>query len=148
MRLALEITAAAQVRVTVPATKFAANEKICARVDNNEREPVTFCVEIGHTSTQSATTEATPIPFVVQTMSKGSWHTLLIGPDIGSFHKAEVLDVGKSFVFPVRIKATGNMKPLLTYWVGSLPELNCSKPPKGSRRVESKPFVMKLPIEH
>lgn len=139
--------ASAQVKVIVPAPEFDANEKIFAKVQNDGPEPVTFCVEIGQTSTQGATTEVTPIPFVVQQMTKGSWHTLLIGPDIGSFHKAEVLDAGKSLEFPFRLNAAGNVRLLLSYWRGSFPQLDCSKSPKGSRQVKSKPFILKLLLE-
>jgi hypothetical protein len=148
LQFALALVASAQVQVTVPAHEFIANETIPATVQNDGREPVTFCVEFGQTSTHVATTEVTPIPFVIQAISKGAWHALLVGPDVGSSRHAVVLEAGKSIEFPFRLNATGNVRLLLIYWQGSLPELECSKPPKGSHVVKSNAFFMRLLVEH
>ena len=135
-------SAAAQVRVSIPLQSFHIHDEIPAKVENATSEPVTFCVEIGQRSTNGTTTEATPIPFVVQTSSEGKWRTLLIGPDVGSLRRPVVLEAGKSDEFPFRLSEPGVMRLLTEYWKGSNPGLDCSKPPKQAHEVKSKPFTI------
>jgi hypothetical protein len=144
--------AAAQVRVTVPLQQYNLNDRIRAKIENVGSEPVTFCLEMGQTSSDGVITESTPIPFIVQQSSEGTWRPFFIGPDAGkSWHRAFVLDPGNSHEFPFRLDhpglRPGRMRLLLFYWSGSQPELDCAKPPKGARKTESAPFLMRLMME-
>lgn len=135
-------SASAQVRVSIPPQSFHVNDKIQAKVENATSEPVTFCLEIGQSSMNGTTVEATPIPFTVQASSEDRWHTLLIGPDVGSLFRPVVLEAGKSYEFPFRLNEPGLMRLLLEYWKGSNSGLDCSKPPKHTHKVKSKPFTI------
>jgi hypothetical protein len=136
---------AAQVRVTVPLQQYTLNDRIRAKIENAGSEPVTFCLEMGQTSSDGIITESTPIPFIVQGNSKGPWQTLMVGPgDVKSWHRAFVLDAGKSREFSFRLKAYGHIRLLLVYWPGSRPELDCAKPPRGAHEVKSAPFLMRM----
>ena len=129
-------------RITIPAPQFKALERIPAEIENASREPITFCVEFSQTSPSPDENgiEATPSPFAVQAYSSAKWHTLLIGPDVGSSRHAEVLEAGKSAQFPFRLRETGHIRLVLWYWVGAMPDLDCGHPPKGEKRRESKTF--------
>ncbi len=135
-------SAAAQVRVSIPFQSIRVNDEIQAKVENATSEPVAFCVEIGQSSTNGTTTEATPIPFIVQASSEGRWHTLLIGPDVGSLRRPVVLEAGKSAEFPFRLSQPGVIRLLVEYWTGSNSGLDCSNPPKHGLKVKSKPFTI------
>jgi len=133
---------AAQVRVIIPLQSFHVNDKIPAKVENASSEPVTLCLEIGQRSTKGTTIEATPVPFIVQASSEGRWHTLLIGPDVGSLRRPVVLEPGKSDEFPFRLSVPGVMRLLAEYWTGPNSGLDCSIPPKHSHKVKSKSFTI------
>jgi hypothetical protein len=133
-------SAIAQVHVTVPSPHFKVQEKILARVENLNRESITYCVEFGQTWTNGTEIEPTPSPFTVQQKTNGRWSTLLISPDVGSFRRPVVLEPGKSEEFSIRLNSGGETRLRLYYWAGSRPDLICSSPPK---KVTSKPFVVK-----
>jgi hypothetical protein len=141
----LAATATAQVRVTIPSQELTFRHKFPATVENASTEPVTFCVEFEQTSSNGIITERTPIPFVVERWSEGTWHTLMIGPDVGSLRRPVVLITGQSQEYSFRLNVLGRTRLLLTYWQGSKPDLVCTKPPKGARKAKSKPFELKLP---
>jgi hypothetical protein len=138
----LSVPCRAQVRVLVPpVVKPGGN--IQAKVQNDGKETVTFCVQMGQTSLHIATIEATPIPFEVQrSNNKGEWGTLMIGPEMGSFFAPVVLDPGKSADFPFRIADSGMLRLHLTYWNGARPDFDCSAAPKLAHHANSKPFVI------
>jgi hypothetical protein len=133
----------AQARVTVPSPQFQVQEQIRARIENLNRQPITYCVEFGQTWTNGTETEPTPSPFAVQQRANGKWSTLLIGPDVGSFDRPVVLEPGKSEEFPIKLNSRGGTRLQLFYWFGSKPDLICSAPPKGVRKVTSKPFTIR-----
>lgn len=87
-------------------------------------------------------TEGTPSPFEVQAYSSGKWHTLLIGPDVGSSRHAVVLEAGKSAHFPFRLRETGQIRLILRYWAGARSDLDCAHPPKGQKKIESERFSL------
>jgi hypothetical protein len=140
--LTLPAVAFAQVTITVPAQQYKAEEKIPASVENNENSAVTFCVEVGQTSPKEGGIESTPSPFWVQRNSNGKWGTLMIGPDVGSLKAATVLAARESKEFPFRLNGSGRMRLRLNYWRGSIPNLDCNAPPKGSKRVTSAVFTI------
>jgi hypothetical protein len=131
-------------QITVPARQFKVLERIPAEIENSPSEPITFCVEFGQTSPSPDENgvEATPSPFVVQAYSSGKWHTLLIGPDVGSSRHSVVLEAKKSAQFPFRLRQTGQIRLVLWYWVGAVPNLDCTHPPKGEKKIESKAFIV------
>ena len=133
----------AQVRVTVPSPQFQAQEQIRARVENLDRQPITYCVEFGQTWTNGTDVESTPSPFAVQQRTNGKWSTLLIGPDVGSFDRPVVLEPGKSEDFPIKLNSGGGTRLQLLYWLGSKVDLICSRPPKGVKKVTSKQFTIR-----
>jgi len=134
------LAASAQVRVTVSAQQYTAQEQIQAKIENSSARPITICIEIGQSSPTGAGTEPTPSPFSVEQMDEGKWHTLLLGPDVGSLRHAEDLGAGKSLVFPFRLGARGKMRLRLDYWLGSRPDLNCTVPPQDVKQVTSTAF--------
>jgi hypothetical protein len=115
-----------------------------AIVTNRGKDPVTFCVEFGQYSLASPSDqpESTPIPFLVQQYSTGTWSILLIGPDIGSIRAPVMLGPGKSISYPFRVAGNGKVRLLLFYWTGDQPDFSCENPPKRHSRVESKPFLL------
>jgi hypothetical protein len=129
-------------RITIPTRQFKALERIPAEIENPSTEPITFCVEFGQTSPSPDENgiEATPSPFAVQAHSEGEWHTLLIGPDVGSSRHPVVLEAGKTAQFPFRLRQTGQIRLVLWYWVGGMPDLDCGHPPKREKRLESEAF--------
>jgi hypothetical protein len=135
--------AGAQVRVTLAARQYKAHEQIHATVENIGTQPITICIEVGQWSVkENGDTEATPSPFWVERNTSGRWATLFIGPDIGNYQLAEVLEAGKSEEFPFRLSATGTMRLRLNYWPGSQPNLNCKEQPKGAKRLASATFTV------
>jgi hypothetical protein len=140
--LILPAGAVAQVTITVPAQRYKAQEKIPARVENNGNSAVTFCVEVGQTSSQEGGIESTPSPFWVQRNSNGKWGTLMIGPDVGSLKTATVLEARESKEFPFRLNGSGRMRLRLNYWRGSIPNLDCKAPPKDLKLVTSAVFTI------
>lgn len=137
------VAAAAQVKINIQPKHQKKYETIHASVENTGRKPVTFCIEVGQTSPKGdGETEATPSPFWVQRNNNGKWATLLIGPDVGSFLGAEVLDPGTSAEFPFRLRDSGQMRLRLYYWYGSFPSLDCREPPKGAKLVTSAVFTV------
>ena len=140
--LTLPAVAVAQVTITVPPQRYKAQEKIPASVENNGNGAVTFCVEVGQTSSKEGGIESTPSPFWVQRNSNGKWGTLMIGPDVGSLKAATVLAARESKEFPFRLNGSGRMRLRLNYWRGSIPNLDCNAPPKGSKLVTSAVFTI------
>jgi hypothetical protein len=136
----LSAPASARVKITLPKQKYGVQEVIPARVENRGTNPVTVCVEFGHLSSKGQGLESTPLPFWVEQNSGGEWHTLLIGPDVGSSRHAMELDSGKSLDFPFTLTTTGTLRLQLQYWPGSRPQLDCTNPPKGVKRVRSISF--------
>jgi hypothetical protein len=49
-----------------PAARYAAHEQIRAKIENDTKDSVTYCVEYGQTSMNDDEVEATPSPFLVQ----------------------------------------------------------------------------------
>ena len=129
-------------RVRLPKEQFKPLERITAEVENRGEAPITFCLEIGQTSPapNEDGVESTPSPFIVQANSAGKWHTLMIGPDVGSSRHPVVLEADKSLPFPLRLRQEGKFRLLLSYWVGNRPELDCGHPPRGEKRLESRSF--------
>jgi hypothetical protein len=140
--LILATAAVAQVKITAPAQRYKVREQIHAKVENTGNNAVTFCVEFGQTSMKGDEIESTPSPFWVQRKGNGKWGTLLIGPDVGSFRDAVVLEAGKSKEFPFRLNDSGRMRLRLNYWRGSIPDLDCHAPPKGLKLVTSAVFTI------
>jgi hypothetical protein len=60
----LNLSSSAQVRVTLPSFEFKLQEHIRATVENQLRQPITYCVEFGQTWTNGSEVESTPSPFV------------------------------------------------------------------------------------
>lgn len=136
-------TAMAQVTIHVSPQRQKKYETVLARVGNTGSKPVTLCVEVGQTSPKgTGDIEITPSPFWVQRNNDGRWSTLMIGPDVGSLRKSEVLDQGKWLEFPFRLGDSGQMRLRLNYWNGSLPSLDCHVPPKNAKLVTSAIFVI------
>jgi hypothetical protein len=133
-------TAIAQVKVTLSAPRYKAQEQILATVENNNTGPITMCIEVGQTSPKSSGIEPTPTPFSVEQNNGGKWAALLIGPDVGSSRHAEGVDAGKSLVFPFRLGEKGKMRLRLEYWLGSRTDLDCSARAKGTKQVTSAIF--------
>ena len=129
-------------QITVPARQFKMLESIPAKIENPSSKPITFCVEFGQTSPSPDENgiESTPSPFEVQAYSSGKWHTLLIGPDVGSSRRALVLEAGESADFPFRLREKGQIRLILWYWVGAMSDLDCRHPPKGEKGLKSKVF--------
>jgi hypothetical protein len=141
--LILPAVAVAQVTITVPAQQYKAQEKIPAKVENNGNGAVTFCAEVGQTSSKKeGGIESTPLPFWVQQNSSGKWGTLMIGPDLGSLRIAVVLEARETKEFPFRLNGTGRMRLRLNYWRGSIPNLDCNARPKGAKLVTSAMFTI------
>jgi len=137
------LVAAAQVKINIPPQHQKKYETIHASVENAGSKPVTFCIEMGQTSPKgNGEIETTPLPFWVQRNNNGKWVTLMIGPDVGSFKSAEVLDPGKSVEFPFRLGDSGQMRLRLNYWNGSLPSLDCHAPQKSATLVTSAVFTI------
>jgi hypothetical protein len=118
--LFLSLHAMAQVQITVPKSQFNRHEAIDVAIKNIGRKPVSFCVEFGHWSFKddSAPLETTPTPVFVQAHSERGWHTLLIGPDIGSSRQSVVLAPGETQQYPFRLNAVGKIRLVLDYWIG------------------------------
>jgi hypothetical protein len=138
--LILATAASAQVKITVPAQQYKAHDEIHAKVKNTGNNAVTICVEFGQTSMKAGEVETTPSPFWVQRNDNGKWSTLMIGPDVGSARASVVLEAGESKEFPFRLNDSGQMRLRLNYWRGSIPKLNCHRPPKDSRLATSSAF--------
>jgi len=137
------LAAPAQVKINIPSQHQKKYETIHASVENAGSKPVAFCIDVGQTSPKGdGETEATPSPLWVQRNNNGPWSALMIGPDMGSFKGAEVLDPGKSVEFPFRLCDSGQMRLRLNYWDGSLPSLDCHEPPKGAKLVTSPVFTV------
>jgi hypothetical protein len=134
--------ALAQVKIAVRPQQYKMHEEIRAKVENMGNSAVTFCVEFGQTSMKEGEVESTPSPFWVQRNDNGRWGTLMIGPDVGSAWAAVVLEAGESKEFPFRLNDSGRMRLRLNYWRGSLPNLNCHVPPKGSKLLTSAVFTI------
>lgn len=117
---------------------------ISARVENETGLPITFCVELGQRSIHGNFSESTPIPFEAQAQTKSGWNTLLIGPAIGSVRRPAVLENGKTMDFPFWLRQSGKFRLLLRYWNGTPPNIDCDKPPVGSRQVKSSTKVAQI----
>ena len=140
--LPLAGSAPAQVQVVLSAKSFKVRETIRAKVMNDGKVPVTYCVEFGQHSPKGDTIESTPIPFYVQRRQDGKWSTLLIGPDIGSMQSPVVLEPGKSQEFPFRLTDAGEMRLVLRYWVGALEKLDCPNPQRQAKTRKSPVFSL------
>ena len=66
----------------------------------------------------------------------------MIGPDVGSYRGAVVLEAGESREYPFRLHESGRMRLRLNYWRGSVANLDCHAPPKGLKLVTSKAFTI------
>ena len=140
LQLASAIVAVAQVKITLHKQHYIVQEQIRPDLENRGTGSVTICVEFGQWSPKGANIESTPMPFGVEQNNKGKWHTLLIGPDIGSIRRAVPLEAGKSLEFPFRLNDTGTMRLRLNYWLGPAPSLDCTSPPKRAKNVKSVTF--------
>ena len=141
--LAIAATAAGRrPQIRIPTGRYAVHEQIHAKIENDTKDSVTYCVEYGQTSMNDGEVEATPSPFLVQRKDGSQWNTLLIGPDVGSSRHAVVLDAGESHEFPFRLNDAGTMRLALWYWRGSMPDLDCGAPPKHAEKVLSRPFAV------
>jgi hypothetical protein len=140
--LILAAAPVAQVKITAPAQRYKIHEQIRAKVENTGNDAVTFCIEFGQTSMKGDEIESTPSPFWVQRRGNGKWGTLLIGPDVGSFRGAVVLEAGESKEFPFRLNDSGTMRLRLNYWRSSIPNLDCHTRPKGLKLVTSAVFTI------
>jgi len=69
--LAITAGATAQVKISLPAQKYKAQEQIRAKVENMSDSAITFCVEFGQTSMKDGEVESTPSPFLVQRSDNG-----------------------------------------------------------------------------
>jgi len=128
----------AQVKIVVSARRYKAGEEIRPKVQNTGTGAVTLCVEFGQTSPK----ESTPSPFWVQKESKGTWGTLINGPDVGSARAAVVVEAGDSKEFPFRLNDTGTSRLRLKYWHGANPNLDCGAPPKSPKHLTSPVFTI------
>jgi hypothetical protein len=142
LSLILATGAIAQVKITVPVQRYKVHEEIHTKVENTGDKAVTFCVEFGQTSMRGSEIEGTPSPFWVQRNDNGKWGTLLIGPDVGSARAAAVLEARESKEFPFRLNDSGRMRLRLSYWRGSIPNLDCHAPPKGLKLATSIVFTI------
>ena len=137
--------AVAQARIVLP-TRGAvdARAEIRPQVVNVGDKPITFCVQLGQVSLlrPGSAYESTPIPFVVEAESAGRWRVLMIGPDIGSVRRPAVLQPGESDEFPFVVGTAGHLRLTLSYWIGSLPDLDCSRAPKNAKKAHSHEFVL------
>jgi hypothetical protein len=133
----------AQVRVTLPASSFEAEDQIHAKIINEGTHAITICVEFGQTSPHNGGSESTPWPFAVQQYSRGRWSTLLIGPDVGSVRRSVEIDRGKSQEFVFRLNAVGKIRLLLYYWRDSRNGSSCTALEKGAKRVFSETFIVR-----
>jgi hypothetical protein len=137
--LCLPTATIAQVRISLPVRRYHVQEEIRAKVENSS-SPVTFCVEFGQTSPKGGEIESTPSLFWVQRRSNREWSTLMIGPDVGGFTAAVVLEVGESKEFPLRLNASGRMRPRLNYLRGAIPKLDCHAPQRDLKLITSAVF--------
>ena len=128
----------AQVQITLPATSFKSEDNIQARVINDGKTPVSFCVEFGQWSFKADKIETTPTPFYME-KHDGRWHVLLNGPDIGSSRQPVTLDGGETKDFPFRLKYTGEMRLTLDYWIGERDDV-CRTNAKGKKIIKSQIF--------
>jgi hypothetical protein len=140
--LLLPAAAIAQVKISVPAQHYRTQDEIHAKVENIGSRPATYCIEVGQTSPKANGTEGTPSPFWIEQYSRDKWTTLMIGPDVGGFRVVQVLEPGKSSEFPFHLNAHGKMRLRLNFWRGSIPNLDCNAPPKGSRLATSAVFII------
>jgi hypothetical protein len=133
-----------QVEVTVSALAFNASEQIDAKVVNAGHQQISYCIQIGQTSVKGPRreVEATPMPFSVQSKTGHKWSTLLIGPDVGNFLTARVLDPSQSDEFLFRLPDKGEMRLVLSYWIGERKQPNCKNPPEGRKEARSKAFLV------
>ena len=67
---------------------------------------------------------------------------LIMGPDVGNFRTALVLETGKSEEFLVRLSDSGKMRLRFNYWRGSDPNFDCNKPRKDLRLATSTVFTI------
>jgi hypothetical protein len=138
----LSVSAVAQVKIAIPTQQYKVQEMIHAKVENTSDLAVTFCIEVGQTSSNGGKIEGTPSPFWVQQNSNGKWGALLIGPDVGTLRVPVVLKAGESKEFPFRLNDAGRMRLRLNCWRGSIPNLDCHAPPKGLKLVASRVFTI------
>jgi hypothetical protein len=139
---AVVAAAAAQVKITLPKQQYKLEEQIQAKVENAGTRPATFCVEFGQWSPKGGSVESTPSPFWVERNDDGKWHTLLIGPDLGSSRHAVELGAGNSLEFPLRLNDAGKMRLQFKYWLGSASELDCTAPHKDAKQARSTTFTV------
>lgn len=66
----------------------------------------------------------------------------MTGPDVGSVRRPAVLQPGESDEFPFVPGSAGRMRLILSYWIGSLPDIDCSHPLKNAKKVRSHEFVL------
>ena len=114
------MSAAAQVKISVPDEHYLAHDKINVGIKNAGSSPVTYCVEVGYVSySDSQHLEPSPTPIRIQQKSSRGWSTMLTGPDVGSHLKAEILLPGESELFPFRVNTHGTIRLVLEYQLGS-----------------------------
>ena len=133
--------AVAQLKLSIPSSRFAVDEKIEAKVANTSKTPISYCMEYGQRSPLAGSTQRTPMPFFVEQRRRGVWQVLLIGPDVGSMRAPEALDSGASVAFPFRLNETGEMRLSLYYWVGERKDA-CDESAKGRKTAKSHAFTI------
>jgi hypothetical protein len=135
---ACDVTAIAQVKVTLPSTHFSSEERIEARIVNSGRDALSFCVEVGQWSMHDGKVEATPTPFLVEKWTGKKWG-ILIGPDVGRMPVPQSLDSGAELVFPFRLGEKGRARLLLYYFRGDRKDV-CDESAKRRKITRSQVF--------
>jgi len=122
-------TLAAQVRVTVAAKKFTADEKVIATVENDSDQWITICVESGQISKTGQSVVSSPVPFAIEKRTmKEKWAPLLVSPEGGGSGAAVVMEPKKTLQYPFWPPATGNLRLQMRYWIGANPNFDCAHP--------------------
>jgi hypothetical protein len=128
-----------QVELTVPAGSFKSEDVIRAKLTNESKLRISYCVEFGQGSPHDGTLESTPVPFHVERNNGGRWSVLMNGPDVGISRRPVTQEAGASNEFPFRLNNTGQMRLVLYYWTGEHNDV-CGERTKGRKTAQSKVF--------
>jgi hypothetical protein len=133
-----DVTAVAQVKVTLSSAHFSSEERIEARIVNAGGGAISFCVDAGQWSMHDGKVEATPTPFLVEKWTGKKWG-ILIRPDVGRMPMPQLLDSGAELVFPFRLGEKGSARLLLYYWRGDRKDV-CDPSAKRRKIARSQAF--------
>jgi hypothetical protein len=113
---------------------------VATRVRNESGQAITFCVDAGQCSVSGNIVEHTPIPHIVESRrnSEERWAAVDLGWNANEGRRVFVLEAGRSADFPFRIRPVGEIRLVLRYWTGAIPNLNCETPPVGWREIKSR----------